>query len=66
MILIEPSPRIFELERMLWNERLQACLGLQRRNFGGLVEDPFEIANKRWVDFCNKNGLEYIPKLLGY
>jgi len=66
MILIQPSSKTFALERMLWNERLVAMLKMRNNLLVTEFEYQYEIAHKLWIDFCNKNGLEFIPKLLGY
>lgn len=62
----EPKPDIFEFERALWDARMRAMLGMQRRNFGDLAEDSFEFLHMRWMNFCKENGLGFIPVALGY
>ncbi len=66
MTPIKPTPEIFETERVLWNARIYAMLGMKHKNFDKLAKDTFELAHQRWVDFCVKNGWAFIPASLGF
>ena len=61
-----PTTEIFRIERLLWNDRTLAIVALNGRYLNRKLERQIELAHRLWLKFCFSNGLEDIPKQLGY